>query len=80
MITLDSEPNYYDLYLSSIGPGQIRVTYYSLDRLHPYTAITNDTISYDRYRELIDNGCSSEDEECELQQLYNYFINLCQIH
>ena len=60
-----------NLYLATAGRGWITITLYvNGDKLK---TLSNDTISYDRYKELQDN-CTDEQEFLEL---YRYFVETC---
>lgn len=63
--------NEYSLHLCCAS-GKVTISYYDEDGEH--NGESNDTISYDRYNELLD-WCN-EDEQ-ELLDLYKYFVNLC---
>ncbi len=55
--------------------GTVTVTCYD-EQGNKHTTECNDTISYDRYREL-QEWCESEEEQQEFFDLYNYFVDLC---
>lgn len=62
----------YDLYLTC-ACGEVAVTSY--DENGEHTTTTNDTISYDRYKELNEFYDSAAEEE-ELMSLRDYFYEL----
>lgn len=70
-ITLSNE---YSLYLNCAS-GKVTITYYDEEN-NMHKGECNDTISYDRYNELLD-WCEGEEDEQEFLNLCKYFIDLC---
>lgn len=67
--------NTFSLHLNACS-GTVYATCYD-EQGNKHEGECNDTISYDRYRELQD-WCESEEEQQEFSDLYNYFVNLCE--
>lgn len=73
-ITIDEAlNNEYGLHVGYIGGGTIQI----VGNVDGETKVTtsNDTISYDRYKELYNEGCGTEEEYEEFVQLYQYFMD-----